>query len=119
MAESEDLFGNDPDEEEFAQTFGRHSEAIYERISEYMDQEELDEAYMAQVLIELMLRMRMTAYGIEVESHSVSGLKLDLDRLGRELDTYLREAKKNADEYIRHVKEMRALLEATDEDEAD
>jgi adenine-specific DNA methylase len=117
MAESDDQFGDDPDEEKFAETFGRHCDALYDRISEYMEQAELDEAYAAQLLIELMLRMRMTAYAIGVESPSVSGLKLDLDRLGRELDTYLREAKKNADEYIRHVKEMRALGEEADEEQ--
>jgi hypothetical protein len=119
MAKSDDVFGDDPDEAEFAETFGRHCDAIYDRISEYLDNEELDEAYATQLLIELTLRMRMTAYALETESPSVSGVKLDLDRLLRELETYIREAKKNADEYIRHVKEMRALAEELEEDEGE
>ena len=60
----------------------------------------------------------MTAYGLGVESPSVAGLKMDLDRLRDEVGVFLREAKKGAEEYIRHVKEMRAEVEAEgDEDE--
>jgi hypothetical protein len=66
--------------------------------------------------------MRMTAYGLGVESPSVGGLKLDLDRLKEEVNVFLREAKKGAEEYIAHVKEMRARVDvegeaAEDEDE--
>jgi hypothetical protein len=120
MSDSDDLFEDDPDEAEFAETFTRHCDAIFNHLSDYMEQEELNEEYATQLLIELMLRMRMTAYAIGAENPSVGGLKLDLDRLLRDLETYLRAAKKNADEYIRHVKEMRELAESgeLDEDEA-
>jgi hypothetical protein len=112
MADSGDLFGDDPAMEEFAEEFERHRNAIYGRLSDYMDAAEIDEAYMAQLLIDAMIRMRMTAYGLGVESPSVAGLKLDLDRLRNEVNEFVREAKKGAEEYIGHVKEARAEADA-------
>jgi len=108
MSGSDDLLGDDPALDEFAEEFERHRNAIFERIHDYMEQVEIDEAYMAQLLLDAMIRMRMTAYGVGVESPSVAGLKLDLDRLRNEVNEFLREAKKGAEEYIGHVKEMRA-----------
>jgi ribosome recycling factor len=65
----------------------------------------------------------MTAYGLGVESPSVAGLKMDIDRLKDEVNVFLREAKKGAEEYIVHVKEMRAAAEKAlakiDEEEAE
>jgi hypothetical protein len=112
MSDSDDLFGDDPAMEEFAEEFERHRNAIYGRLSDYMDAAEIDEAYMAQLLIDAMIRMRMTAYGLGVESPSVAGLKLDLDRLRNEVGEFVREAKKGAEEYIGHVKEARAEADA-------
>ena len=55
-----------------------------------------------------------------VESPSAAGLKLDLDRLNKELGEFVREAKKGAEEYIGHVKEMRAEIDAgVEEDESE
>jgi hypothetical protein len=112
MSDSDDLFGDDPAMEEFAEEFERHRNAIYGRLSDYMDAAEIDEAYVAQLLIDAMIRMRMTAYGLGVESPSVAGLKLDLDRLRNEVNEFVREAKKGAEEYIGHVKEARAEADA-------
>jgi hypothetical protein len=66
-----------------------------------------------------MIRMRMTAYGLDVENPSVAGLKLDLDRLRSEVNVFLREAKKGAEEYIVHVKELRAEVDAQEEDSSE
>jgi hypothetical protein len=118
MSDSDGPFGDDPAIDEFVEAFERHRDAIYERICDYMDEVDIHEAYVAQLLIDAMIRMRMTAYGLGVESPSVAGLKMDLDRLRDEVGVFLREAKKGAEEYIRHVKEMRAEVEAEgDEDE--
>src|ERR1700694_4951946 len=108
MSESDEPFDDDPEADKFVEDFERHRNAIYERIIEYMDEADIGEAYVAQLLIDAMIRMRMTAYGLHVESPSVAGLKLDLDRLRDEVSVFLREAKKGAEEYIRHVKDMRA-----------
>jgi hypothetical protein len=112
---SDDLFGDDPAMDEFVEDFERHRDAIYELICDYMDEAEIGEAYVAQLLIDAMIRMRMTAYGLGVESPSVAGLKIDLDRLRDDVGVFLREAKKGAEEYIGHVKDMRAEAELEEE----
>jgi hypothetical protein len=117
MPDSDDLFGDDPAMAQFAEELERHREAIFERIYDYMEEEEISEAYVAQLLIDAMIRMRMTAYARGVESPSVAGLKIDLDRLGGEVSEFLRESKKGAEEYIAHIKEMRAKVDAEEEDE--
>jgi hypothetical protein len=117
MSDPDGVAGDDPAMDEFADDFERHREAIYERICDYMDEVEIDEAYVAQVLVDAMVRMRMTAYGLGVENPSVAGLKLDLDRLRDEIGVFLREAKKGAEEFIVHVKDMRAQIEAEEDEE--
>jgi hypothetical protein len=118
MSDSDDLFGDDPAMDEFAESFERDRDAIYELICDYMDEAEINEAYVAQLLIDAMIRMRMTAYGLSVESPSVAGLKIDLDRLRDEVGGFVREAKKGAEEYINHVKDMRARADSeTQEDD--
>jgi hypothetical protein len=112
MSDSDDPFGEDPAVDEFVGEFERHRDALYDHIIDFMEEEDINEAYVAQLLADAMIRMRVSAYGIGVESPSVSGLKLDLDRLRDELGLLLREAKKGAEEYIGHVKEMRAEIEA-------
>ena len=86
MSDSDDLPGDDPEAEKFVEDFERHRDAIYDCILDYMDEEDLGEAYVAQLLIDAMIRMRMTAYGLGVESPSVAGLKMDLDRLKDEVE---------------------------------
>jgi hypothetical protein len=112
MSDTDDLFGEDPAVDEFVGEFERHRDALYEHICDFMEEEELSEGYTSQLLVDAMVKMRMTAYGIEVEKPSVAGIKMDLDRLRDKLGVLLREAKKGAEEYIGHVKEMRAEIEA-------
>src|ERR1700730_407225 len=73
MSEPDDPLGDDPEVDKFVEEFERHRDAIYERILDYMDEVEINEAYVAQLLIDAMIRMRMTAYGLGVESASVAG----------------------------------------------
>ena len=108
MSGSDDLSGEDPHLAQIAEEFERHSNELYERIADYMDEAEIGEAYVAQLLLEAMIRMRMEAYAIDVEKPSVAGLKLDLDRLQRQVDELVREAKKGAEDYIREVKKERS-----------
>ena len=119
MPDSDDLFGEDPATDEFVEEFERHRDALYEHIVDFMEEEDISEDYVAQLLADAMIRMRMTAYGIGVESPSAAGLKLDLDRLNKELGEFLREAKKGAEEYISHVKEVRAAADAALDAEED
>jgi len=119
MSDSEDFPGDDPAADEFVEEFERHRDAIYERIYDYMEEVEINEAYVAQLLADAMIRMRMSAYGLGVESPSVTGIKMDLDRLKDEIGVFLREAKKGAEEYIDHVKQLRAEIDAEEKEDGD
>jgi hypothetical protein len=130
VSEPEDVLNEDPELDEFAAEVERHRDALFDYLLDYMDDEAITEAYLAPLLLDLMVRMRMTAYGFGVESPSVAGLKLDLDRLQKEVGEFLREAKRGVEEYIVHIKDMRAEAAAavdgdddgddeSEEDEAD
>ena len=121
MAELDDPFGDDPEQKEFAEALERHRAALFELISDYMEDAELDVGTAVHLLIGAMVGMRMSDYGMSVASPSVAGLKTDLDRLRGEVDNYLREAKKGAENYIERVKEVLAAAkeEAADEEEGD
>jgi hypothetical protein len=117
MSDSDDVFGEDPGFEQFADEFDRRRKALFERLEEYMDEEDLDDDYMGQLLLDALVRLRMAAYGTGVERPSVAGLKLDLDRLQKQVVEVLREAKKDAEQYIATVKEARAAAEAEEDEE--
>jgi hypothetical protein len=119
MSGSDDRSGEDPHLAQIAEEFERHCDELYERIADYMDEAEIGEAYVAQLLLEAMIRMRMEAYAIDVEKPSVAGLKLDLDRLQRQVDELVREAKKGAEDYIREVKKERSEVDRADGRAAD
>jgi hypothetical protein len=115
MPDSDDLHDDDPAIDKIVEELQRHREAILDRLYDYMEEAQISEAYIAQLLVDAMIWMRMTAYGLGVENPSVAGLKLDLDRLRNEVGECVREAKKGAEEYILHVKDMRARAEEEDE----
>ena len=120
MLDSDDLFGEEPEDmKQFADDLERHRQELHERICGYMDEEEIDENYVAHLLLESAINLRMSAYGVYVENPSVAGLKIDLERMARELGEMLRAAKKGAEEYIRLAKEERAKLEAEAETSPD
>ncbi len=112
MSDPDDLPEDDAAMDQFVEDFERHRDAIYELVCDYMEDADINEGYVAPLLADAAIRMRMTAYGLGVENPSVAGLKLDLDRLSKELNEFLREAKKGAEEFIGHVKELRAAADA-------
>ncbi len=115
MSDSDDLPG-EPELGELEDELSRHRKALYELVSQYMEEAEIDEAFTVQLLLDGAVSMRMAAYGMSVENPSVAGLRLDLDRLRREVDEFIREAKKGAEGFIRKAKEMRAAMEEEDEE---
>jgi hypothetical protein len=119
MSGADDMFGKDAEFDEFEKQYQRHNQDLYDLVSKFMDEKELDEDFMAQLLLDLTIGMRMTAYGMNVESPSVAGLKIDLDRWRRDLDDLVREAKRGAENYIRTVKEARAAAEGEAEAEVE
>jgi hypothetical protein len=117
MSGADDMFGKDAEFDEFERQYQQHNQDLYDLVSKFMDEKELDEDFMAQLLLDITIGMRMAAYGMNVESPSVAGLKIDLDRWRRDIDDLVREAKKGAENYIRTVKEARAAAEAEAEEE--
>ena len=116
MSGSDDGFGDDPGMEAFADEFERHRKALFERIEEFMEEEDLDDEFMGQLLLDALIRLRMATYGVSVERPSVAGLKLDLERLQKEVVEVLRLAKKDAEDFIATVKQARAAAEAEEGD---
>ena len=114
MPDEDDVFDEDA-ESEASDELERHREELYERITQFMEEEDINEAAASYLLLDAALSMRMTAYGIGVENPSAAGLKLDLDRLQREVANFIRNAKKGAEEFVRKAKEMRAAAEEEDE----
>ncbi len=111
----DDLFVDNPAFAAAAEEIGRHRAAIYERISTYMDENDIPDGAMADLLIDMAVRLRMVAYGFEVEKPSASGLKLDLDRFAREFTELVRDVKKDAAELVENIKALYAQSEDSPE----
>jgi len=106
MASENDFLNNDS--ERALDEIERHRRAIYERVSDYLDENELSEAVAAAILLDMAVRMRMTAYGISVANPSIAGVKMEMDRFRRDVDTLIALAKRNAEDFIRTIKTARA-----------
>ena len=116
MSDSDDFPGEDRAPEGADEEFERHRAGLYKLICEFLEEEDISEAYAVFLLLDAALGMRMTAYGVEVENPSALGLKRDLDRLQRDVERLIREGKRGAEEFIQKAKELRAEIEAEDED---
>jgi hypothetical protein len=111
MSDENDFSGEDAESEEAGDKFDRHREELFERITQFMEDEDINEAAASFLLLDLALTLRMAAYGTGVKNPSAAGLKLDLDRLQREVADFIRLAKKGAEEFIRNTKQMLATIE--------
>jgi len=101
--------GNDNDDfESWDDAQEAHGEAIREMVLDYLDEHEVDEGVAVFGLVEIALSIAMSGYVMSVEKPSVGGLRMTLDRLGKDFADLIREAKKNADDFIT---ETRAALE--------
>jgi hypothetical protein len=116
MGESDDLFGNGEEHDADENEFERHSRAVHELVQDYLDEHDISDSAGSVLLLNAALTLRMIGYATEVEKPSASGLKLYLDRFGREMDDAVRNAKKGADEFIEASK---AELEAARRELAD
>jgi hypothetical protein len=87
----------------------QHAMALHQLIQGYMDEHDLSDETRSLMLLEISVRMHMVGYALETEKPSASGLKLDLDRLRREIDNVIGDAKKNADHFIARAKTLRAV----------
>jgi hypothetical protein len=108
----DDIFDEDADEA--VRDFDRLTDILFQRVSEFADEEDVADDLLPLLLLRLSLTMRMMAYTMSVAKPSGGGLKLDLDRFRRDGDDMVRELKKDADRFIAHMKES---IEAAEPDE--
>jgi hypothetical protein len=102
----------DFDEDAAAEEMDQHGLELHQLIQDYLDEHDLSDEAGAVILLGICIRMRMVGYALETERPSASGLKMDLDRFGREIDDCLRTAKKGAEEFIEEAKALKAEAEA-------
>jgi hypothetical protein len=101
--ENDDLFGEDADEA--VNDFNRLVELLFQRVSEFADEEDVADDILPLLLLQLSVTMRMMAYAVSVAKPSGGGLKLDLDRFRRDAEELIREMKKDADRFIVRIRE--------------
>jgi hypothetical protein len=104
---SDEQQGDDPDAERAADEYDRLQGVLLEHIEDFIQEEDIGEADVADLLIAAAIRLRMAAYGMATEKPSVAGVRLDLDRFRQEVEHILRDAKKGAEEFIDLVKDAR------------
>jgi hypothetical protein len=98
---NDDLFGED----EAVNDFNRLVELLFQRVSEFADEEDVADDILPLLLLQLSVTMRMMAYAVSVAKPSGGGLKLDLDRFRRDAEELIREMKKDADRFIVRIRE--------------
>ncbi len=99
------------DEEEAQAEFDQLCDRLLLRVTEFAEEEQLGDAVLATMLLQLAISTRMMAYVVSVDKPSSFGLKLDLDRFRRDIEESLREMKKRADEFIGEAREAIAAAE--------
>ncbi len=110
--DQENLF--DENSNDLLDDFDRLTHSLFERVSEFAEDEDIDDELLSMLLFRLSLTTRMMAYAQNAAKPSAGGLKLDLDRFGRDIETHLRESKKDADRFITEVKASIAAVEQED-----
>ena len=115
----DDLFNGDEPDREAIDEFERLRELLHAHLSEFAEEHDLPNAALSALLLDLAVTARMMDYTLSVEKPSTSGLKLELDRMQREIADFVRDCKRHADEFIEHSKDAiaqaRAELEAEEE----
>ncbi len=106
MAEHEEPEDFDFDEEQEA-----HAEEIKNIVLDYVEENEVPEETAIFTLVQLAVSMQMATYMGSVEKPSVTGLKMELERFGKEIDDMLRDAKNGAEEF---VEDYKAAMEEED-----
>ncbi len=105
---------NEEDLEEFEAEQEEFAEEIRNLVLDYVEDNDVPEPTAVFTLIQLALSMHMSGYLGTVDKPSVAGLKLELDRFGNDLQEIIRDAKKNAGEFIEDFKTMQSAIDDED-----
>jgi hypothetical protein len=114
---ADDDRSDDLDPQDGADETEQHIKAVYELVSDYMDDLDLSESLMAHVLLNAAVNMRMVSYAMETEKPSTGGLRLELDRMRNDFELLVRDSKKGAEDFIATAKAAIADAERRGEDD--
>lgn len=114
-----DFTGNLPDDDNYDEVYETHRSALWDMLMDYGEKHDLADGFLADIVSDMGLSLRMVAYAAETEKPSVGGLRLDLDRYVREIGEFVRDAKKGAAEFIAETKAARAEEEAEEAQKAE
>ena len=110
----DDAFGDSGDEA--VDDFQRLAEILFERVTEFADDEDVDDEAIPLLLLQLAVTMRTMNYTNSVAKPSGSGLKLDLDRFRRLVEDLIRETKKDAEDMVARTKAAMDAAELGDDE---
>jgi hypothetical protein len=109
MSESKkSLFDIEADEQGARDEFDELRELLGQHMDEFIETHELPPGMMALLLMDLCVSLRMAEYVLATEEPSGSGLRIELDRFGREIADVVRTSKKSADEFVEASKQALA-----------
>ena len=108
MKEPKDVFNDDVSDRESADELQALTQAFHEHVDEFGDKHELSYGVMSLLCAQISVTTRMLEYMTSIDKPSAAGLKLDLDRYLREVETHIRSAKKHADEFVTMTKQAMA-----------
>lgn len=91
------------DETEAERLFREDQNAVIEALALVMEERGLDEGELAALLVGELYHYRAIAYVMGTAKPSESGLRMDLDRLRKEIDELHREYRKNAGGIVRDI----------------
>jgi hypothetical protein len=100
-----------------ADAIERLTDNLFQRVSEFAEEEDILDEVLSLMLLRLSLTLRMMTYATSVAKPSASGLRLDLDRFRADAEGMVRAAKKDADRFIATAREEIVTAEIEDDDE--
>jgi hypothetical protein len=110
---AKDLFGKEGHIEQ--DDYEQCREAFNEMVSAFSEEHNLSFGEVSVLLLDLGISSREIDYLLSTEKPSVSGLRLELDRLLRDFAEAVRASKKNAETFLQKTKE--ALEQAQNDEE--
>jgi hypothetical protein len=101
-----------------AEVYENHRSELYEIIYEYVDEEELNEDFLAQLMLDLAVSTRLNAYAAEADNPTVEGVKAELDKFAAEMNDLVVEAKREAGNFVQALADERErIADEIDEDD--
>ena len=112
-----DKVAADDPEAESDSLFREDQSALFDALSELMEEREMSEDELVPLLIDAVYHFRAIAYVVSTAKPSEGGLRMDLDRFRKLVDDVHRDYKKNAGEVVRSLVTVLETLAAEEGDD--